>query len=124
MFCASCGIDNDVAAKFCRQCGAGVAASAASLAVDGRMRHPNSNPPIVHSGPSALQVRSPGTAAVLSGLIIGAGQLYNNDAKKGVVMFIAAVLGAMFTLGIATVGVWIWAMVDAYQVASGKGRHW
>jgi len=61
---------------------------------------------------------------VLSFFISGLGQLYNNDWKKGLVMFFGAVLGIFLTGGLATLAIWIWGMVDGYQVAAGKGRVW
>ena len=67
---------------------------------------------------------SPGLAAVLSLFIVGLGQLYNNDFKKGAVMFCLALLGGVFTLGILWFAVAIWSAVDAHQVAKGTGRAW
>jgi hypothetical protein len=127
MYCAGCGTDNEAAAKFCKQCGGGMAALVSPPAPvdDMRLRHPLASQGPGHGGASvALQVRSPGTAVLLSALIIGAGQLYNNDFKKAAVMFVAAIGGAMFTMGFGTVGVWVWGMVDAHQVASGRGKIW
>src|SRR6478609_5914597 len=62
---------------------------------------------------------SPGLAAVLSLFIVGLGQLYNSDFKKGAVMFCLALLGGVFTLGILWFAVAIWSAVDAHQVAKG-----
>lgn len=62
--------------------------------------------------------------AVLSLLIPGLGQFVNRDTKKGFVM-----LGAAIVLGVPTgFGLWfvvaIWSVIDAYQVADGRGKAW
>jgi TM2 domain-containing membrane protein YozV len=54
----------------------------------------------------------------------GGGQFYNGDWKKGVTMAGATVILGVPTAGLAPLGVWIWSMVDAYQVAGGRGKAW
>ncbi|WAL81852.1 hypothetical protein OYT13_18790 [Pandoraea sp. XJJ-1] len=69
--------------------------------------------------------KNPTLACVLSIVCVGAGQLYNDDAPKGLVMFFAAVLaGIMF--GIAA---WLlvipligYAAYDAYVTAQNKNK--
>lgn len=129
MFCSKCGTENPDGARFCASCGV-------ALAVAAPVQAPPPPPPMRGAEAAAATPMSPGSpttgptgktpwvAAVLSCVITGAGQLYNNDWKKGVAMFAGAVLGLMFTAGVATIGVWIWSMIDAYQVASGKGKVW
>lgn len=123
MFCSKCGADNAEAARFCVKCGQALALA----------------PPVEPAAPPVSTVRSgtaagsagasptgktPWVAVLLSFFISGLGQLYNNDWKKGAVMFVGAVLGVIFTGGIATLAIWIWGMVDGYLVASGKGKVW
>ena len=127
MFCSKCGSPNNDNAAFCAKCGASLAAAAAGPAappaVDpGTMRshHAASTPSRTVTG------KNPTVALVLSIFLgaFGAGQFYNGDWKKGLVM-----LGATLILGVPTgflvsFGIWIWSMVDAYQVASGKWPIW
>jgi TM2 domain-containing membrane protein YozV len=68
--------------------------------------------------------KNPAVALVLSLLIPGAGQFYNGDMKKGGLMLALAIIGLIVSGGLITLGVWIWAMIDAYQVANGKGKIW
>ncbi|HMI93863.1 MAG TPA: hypothetical protein VK509_20960 [Polyangiales bacterium] len=68
--------------------------------------------------------KNPAVAMVLSLVFIGAGQLYNGDVKKGLVMFFGAVLLAVPTGGFAVLGCWVWSGIDAYQVATGKWSLW
>jgi len=58
--------------------------------------------------------KDPTIAALLSCLIVGLGQLYNGQAVKGILMFVACVFLWAVALG------WIvniWAIVDAYTSA-------
>lgn len=123
MFCSKCGTENADGARFCASCGTALATAAPVQA-------PPPPPPVrgvepVPQAPStAATGKTPWVAVVLSAIITGAGQLYNNDWKKGLAMFVGAVLGLMFTGGLATIAIWIWSMIDGYQVASGKGKVW
>ncbi|HZS29039.1 MAG TPA: hypothetical protein VFB76_17565 [Candidatus Angelobacter sp.] len=68
--------------------------------------------------------KSPGLAVFLSFLIPGVGQFYCGANSKGAIM-LAIYLVSWLLLGVfvgffSIVGVWIWSMIDAYNVASGK----
>ena len=123
MFCPKCGSANDDGASFCAKCGATLAPAAAGAQADasgGTMRT---------ALPPAGQVvtgKSPVVALVLSVILgsLGVGQFYNGDWKKGLTMAVASVLLAVPSGGLVPFGVWIWSMVDAYQVASGKWKAW
>jgi TM2 domain-containing membrane protein YozV len=124
MFCSACGANNDPAARFCHVCGKPIAASTATApppADSGNMRgaaQPQPGQPPVVTG------KSPVVAAILSLLIVGLGQFYNGDGKKGVTMLGAAIVLGAFSLGVLWFGIGIWSAVDAYQVASGTGKRW
>ena len=65
--------------------------------------------------------KNPGVALVLSLFFVGAGQLYNGEIGKGVLMFFGCIMLWAAMLG------WIiniWSMVDAYKVAQRKQAHW
>lgn len=105
-YCRACGNPLDSRAMMCPRCGvatrnatdAGVAAAAL-----------------------AMNHKSPGMAMVLSLLFTGAGQVYCGKVGRGIAFFLAAVFSAVLIL--AVIGlillpiIWIWAMVDAYQLA-------
>jgi TM2 domain-containing membrane protein YozV len=122
MFCPNCGAQNADAAKFCEKCGTGLAA-APPPPPTGDTRVRGVEPTVSHSG-QVVAGKNPTVAVVLSLIIPGAGQFYNSDMKKGALMLIVAIIGAIVTGGLVTVGIWIWSMIDAYQVASGKGKIW
>ena len=135
MFCSKCGSENPEVARFCAKCGApmpppaAAATAAAAPPVVDTMRGlaPTSSPSsTTPAGAAVVSVtgKTPWVAALLSFFITGLGQLYNGDFKKGAVMFGLAVLGFIFTGGLLTVGVWIWGMVDGWQVAAGKFKPW
>ena len=98
-FCAHCGKECSENQAVCIGCGcslqAGPAAQAAAPA-DG----------LVH--PSG---KSPTTAAILSCLIVGLGQLY-----LGQVMFLVSYLVGAATGGILTIIIWIAAIIDASNI--------
>ena len=121
MFCSSCGTQNPDTAKFCEKCGAGLTAAAAPPPrEDTRVRGPVTSTGAGHP----VTGKNPWVAVVLSFVIPGVGQFYNGDYKKGGLMLGGAILGILVSGGVLTVAFWIWAMFDAYQVASGKGKIW
>ena len=67
--------------------------------------------------------KKPTTAAILSLFISGAGQLYNGEIKKGIIIFVVQLVLAVLiapTAGIAFIPflvVWIWSIYDAHQFA-------
>jgi TM2 domain-containing membrane protein YozV len=68
--------------------------------------------------------KSPGLAVFLSFLIPGVGQFYCGANSKGAIM-LAIYLVSWLLLGFfigffGIVGVWIWSMIDAHSLASGK----
>jgi len=60
----------------------------------------------------------------LSLLIVGLGQFYNGDTKKGLWMLLVAIVSGAFTFGILWFGMAIWSAIDAYLVASRKAEMW
>ena len=68
--------------------------------------------------------KNPAVALILSLFIPGVGQFYNGDNKKGGIMlggFILSVVLTTIVIGVfGMLGIWIWGMIDAYSVASGK----
>jgi TM2 domain-containing membrane protein YozV len=107
-----CGADNDPVSKFCQQCGNPLL----STVRGGSGRREGTRA----SG------KNPITASVLSLLLpgIAIGQFYNGDVKKGVVMVLGTIILPWFTWGSAAVGIWIWSVIDAYNVAAGKWTLW
>lgn len=76
------------------------------------------------SGERFAEDKNPAVALVLSLLIVGVGQFYNGDTKKGLVMLGVAVVLGPVTAGIAWLGMAIWSAIDAYQVAVRKTPLW
>ena len=68
--------------------------------------------------------KNPVLAAVLSAVIVGVGQFYNGDIKKGALMLLGAVILGTATAGLAWLALAIWSAWDAYQVANGTGKMW
>jgi TM2 domain-containing membrane protein YozV len=55
-------------------------------------------------------------ALLLSMVVVGVGQMYLGQVFKGLSIFIAAVMMAIVTMGVAALAVWIVAMIDAYII--------
>ena len=128
MFCPKCGTSNDDSARFCAKCGTALAAVDAPAATaggassgSGTMRTSS-----VGSGGQVVTGKNPTVALVISIFLgaFGGGQFYNGDWKKGLAMAAATVLLAIPSGGLVSLGVWIWSMIDAYQVAGGKWKAW
>src|SRR5262245_21046324 len=124
MYCSSCGTSNEDAARFCQKCGAAVAVAPrpSTPPTDARMR--GSTAPVVTAAKRYAAGKNPAVAIILSLLIVGLGQFYNGDAKKGGVMLAAAIVGGLLTFGVVWLGMAIWSAIDAYNVASGKSAMW
>lgn len=57
-------------------------------------------------------------AVLMSFVIPGLGQIYNEDLTKGGVILIASILGFFF-FGIGYLVLWLWSIADAYL----RARH-
>jgi TM2 domain-containing membrane protein YozV len=141
MFCSQCGSSNEDSARFCLKCGAALTtdsppstqnqpnqdAAASVPPFDPRVRG-GPIPPTQTGTKVYSSGKSPVVALLLSFFIPGVGQLYNGDTKKGGAMLGGLVLSIiLIAAGIGIIlglGLWVWSMFDAYQVASGKYSHW
>ena len=82
----------------------------------------NSNQNVANASVQATApaaTKSAALAAVLSFLFVGAGQLYNGQVGKALLMFVGTVLAWLILLGWI---VQIWAIVDAYTTANRINR--
>jgi TM2 domain-containing membrane protein YozV len=124
MFCSACGTNNEPTAKFCRSCGVALSPATAppSMPNPGTMRGTGQHTQTITQAPPTG--KNPVLAAVLSAVIVGVGQFYNGDIKKGAAMLIGAVVLGAATAGVLWLALAIWSAVDAYRVASGTGRMW
>jgi TM2 domain-containing membrane protein YozV len=126
MFCASCGSPNDDTARFCHKCGASVGGVTPPAP-------PGPDFSTMRGGPTSTSTtvvkqyatgKNAAVAMILSLIVVGVGQFYNGDMKKGGIMLGAAVIFGALTAGLGWLAIAIWSAVDAYQVASGKSPMW
>ena len=68
--------------------------------------------------------KRPVFACILSLLIVGLGQIYIGDYKKGIFMFLCALLFSFFSFGFVWFLFALWSGIDAYQVAKKKLPLW
>ena len=123
MFCSACGANNESAAKFCHACGAALSSAAAPPPIPPHTTMRGGAPTSV-AVERRVTGKNPVVAAILSAIIVGVGQFYNGDAKKGLAMLIGAVVLGVATGGLLWLALAIWSAVDAYQVANGTGKTW
>ena len=127
MFCSKCGSPNDERAAFCAKCGAALApAGAASPGATTAGAETTTMRGHASAAPRSVAGKNPTVALVLSIFLgaLGGGQFYNGDWKKGLAMAAVTIFLGVATGGLVAFGVWIWSMIDAYQVASGKWPIW
>ena len=125
MKCIQCGAENEPSAKFCTSCGAKMGPPATRLEAKATRRKPvESQAPLQTGEKEYAYGKTPIVAALLSFLIPGVGQFYNGDMKKGALILAGALIVGPLTAGVVFVGLWIYGMYDAYQVAFGKTPLW
>ena len=127
MFCPKCGTSNDDSARFCAKCGAALAAAAAPAAGSGTGTGTGTMRSASPAGSGQVVTGKNPTVALVISIFLGAfggGQFFNGDWKKGLAMAGASILLGLPSGGLVSLGVWVWSMIDAYQVASGKWKAW
>ena len=104
-FCANCGFEMPRSTKFCPECGT-----------------PTPGNPQANNGKIVVNAnKSPGLAAILSFFIVGLGQIYIGLTKKGILLFIGAVISGFLMLiligWITWLLIWGYGIYDAYNSA-------
>lgn len=103
-FCSNCGFEMPKASKFCPECGT----TAERV------------PPVMNTTTIVVPSnKSSGLAALLSFLIIGLGQVYLGLTKKGIILFLLAIISGLLMMvligWITWLLVWGYAIYDAYN---------
>lgn len=114
--CPQCGQINSRDGGYCSSCGADLTAVAAGS--------PQPNAARAREGAKYAVNKEPWLAAVLSLIVVGLGQFYNGDAKKGALMLGCAIVGGLMSATILWFAVGIWSAIDAYRVAARKEPLW
>ena len=80
--------------------------------------------PALLAASGRLKDKNPILAAILSLLIVGIGQFYNNQIGKGLLMMVGAIILVSATANEGGALLWfavaVWSVVDAYRVAKQK----
>ena len=146
MYCSRCGVDNREGAQFCEKCGTQLGAASSSfqqqayqppphyagqpggIPMDPRMRGPVQV--MQPAGSRYATDKNPAVALLLSIFLPAIGQIYNGDFKKCFVMWGAYLVSTVISVVTGGLGsllffcVWIWSVIDAYNVASRKSPQW
>ena len=112
MYCQNCGTRLDDGALFCPNCGYSVSGSGRA---NGAGCGPNMASIMVNKKSEAL-------ALILSLIIPGLGQIYNDETKKGIMMILGTIVLAVLTAliffsAILYLVLWVWGMYDAFTQA-------
>lgn len=87
----------------------------------------------IQDDPRYVHGKRPALAVTLSLLIVGLGQLYNGDVKKGLLMIAISITSAIIRASfeemepfsvLVSIILLIWSPTDAWRVASGRWRRW
>jgi len=125
VYCSTCGKQNVASAGFCGDCGAALKPPAQARPEGQRGLAPERGGGMrQRSDMRYAQGKEPVVAMLLSILIVGLGQFYNGDTKKGALMLVGAIVLGFLTLGLAWVAILIWSAIDAYKVAKGDTPLW
>ena len=115
--CTNCGAVNQENSNFCINCGE-------KIIVETGRRSKKPQSPIQqnvgNAGGEYAVGKTPILATILSLLIVGLGQFYNGDMKKGAIMLGIAIILGVVSAGIVWLAFAIYSAYDAYQVADGK----
>ncbi len=113
-YCSSCGKEIAEGIKFCPSCGKAAVSEIPSQIQSQIVQTP-------------AKIKDPGTAAVLSFFITGAGQIYNGQLGGGIVLLVSAIV--TFIVGfiipvfwVISWGIWVLAIYDAYTEAQKINR--
>ncbi|UZE92655.1 MAG: zinc ribbon domain-containing protein [Methanosarcinales archaeon] len=101
-YCSECGAIIKKAAEICPKCGTRVIG-------------------LSKTHIQTVQLKNPGLAALASFLWCGAGQVYNGQILKGIILLIAYVISiVLIIIGIGLITtplLWIYGIYDAYKTA-------
>ena len=98
-FCSNCGFEMPKASKFCPECGT----TAERV------------PPVMNTTTIVVPSnKSSGLAALLSFLIIGLGQVYLGLTKKGIILFLLAIISGVLMM--VLIGWITWLLVCSYAI--------
>ena len=109
MYCSHCGVKNVDESRFCTGCGT-------SLHAEHQISSTVENSTGLRQ-PISSDKKNPILAMVLSIGLVGLGQFYNKEFKKGALMLGVAVLGVAFSAEVLWIVAAIWSVYDAYTTA-------
>lgn len=116
IFCTNCGKELAEGTEFCNECGTPI-----NGAVPAKTTPTNNK-----TNEVKVADKNPVLAAVLSFFIVGLGQLYLGLNKKGIILFVAALVSLVLTViligEILFLIIWIYAIYDGYNSAGKLNR--
>jgi TM2 domain-containing membrane protein YozV len=113
--CVSCGVPKGKGSGFCPNCGCQVATDAVVCVKCGCSIKTQAG--IGSGAPKSKLVA--GLLAIFLGAL-GIHNFYLGFTTKGIIQLLVSVIGGIFTCGIATIGIEIWALVEGIMILTGS----
>lgn len=127
MFCKNCGAPMDANAAVCVKCGCSKGAGTSFCPNCGQATAPGAAVCLNCGVALATAGQQTGDKSKLvAGLLgiflgtLGIHNFYLGYTTKGIIQVVVAIVGGAITCGIATVGIEIWALVEAIMILTGK----
>lgn len=111
--CTSCGVPAGTGSNFCPNCGAATNSNAIYCVKCGAP---------FYQQPAAAGQKSKLAAGLLAFFLgsLGIHNFYLGYTSKAVIQLCVSLIGGVLTCSIATIGVWIWAIVEGVMLLTGS----
>lgn len=116
--CTNCGVKTGTGYNYCPNCGSPTGPQAAMCVKCGiSLAAPGMAPGMLN--PNAKSKLAAGLLAIFLGAF-GVHNFYLGYTKKAVIQLVVSLVGGIFTCGIATLGIEIWAFVEGIMILTGS----
>lgn len=112
--CVKCGVQVGTGTRYCPNCGAETGSGAAVCTKCGYALTKG-----VAAGGEQKSKLVAGLLAIFLGTL-GIHNFYLGNTTKGIIQIVVSLVGGLFTCGVATVGIEIWALVEGIMLLTGK----
>ena len=126
MFCKNCGAPMADNASICVQCGCAKGTGASFCPNCGNATAPGAAV-CLNCGVALTAAQQAGAKSKLvAGLLgiflgtLGIHNFYLGYTTKAIIQLVASLVGGAITCGIATIGIWIWALIEGIMILTGK----
>lgn len=127
MYCKNCGATMNDNAAVCVQCGCQKGAGNSFCPNCGNATAPGAavclNCGVALTGAASQEGAKSKMAAGLLGIFLGSLGIHNfylGYTTKAIIQLVASLVGGLLTCGLATIGIWVWGLVEGIMILTGK----